>query len=107
VLVYFDRFVVGVLVSVGAVTFYATPYEVVTKAWIIPTAVSGVLFPAFASSVSSGPAQAGHLLRSGFRAMLFLMFPIAITLSCIGPFGLQLWLGSDFAAKSTSVMQWL
>ena len=49
-MVYLDRFVIGGIISVAAVAYYATPYEMVTKLWIIPSAIVGVLFPAFAAS---------------------------------------------------------
>ncbi len=42
-----DRFFIAGLVSVAAVTYYATPFEMVTKLWVISSAISGVMFPAF------------------------------------------------------------
>ena len=45
-MVYMDRFLIGAMVSMTAVAYYATPYEVVTKLWIIPGALMGVMFPA-------------------------------------------------------------
>jgi len=33
-MVYMDRFIIGAVVSMTAVAYYATPYEVVTKLWI-------------------------------------------------------------------------
>jgi O-antigen/teichoic acid export membrane protein len=50
VLVFLDRFVVGAVVSVGAVAFYSTPLEVVQRAGIVPIAIGTVLFPALAAS---------------------------------------------------------
>ena len=35
-MVYLDRFVIGAVISVTAVAYYATPYEIVTKIGIIP-----------------------------------------------------------------------
>ena len=34
-MVYMDRFIIGATLSMAAVAFYATPYEVVTKLWVI------------------------------------------------------------------------
>jgi len=45
-----DRFLIGSLISVSAVAYYVTPYEVVTKFWIIPSAIAAVMFPAFSMS---------------------------------------------------------
>ncbi|WP_419776316.1 oligosaccharide flippase family protein, partial [Lactobacillus helveticus] len=38
VMVYSDRFLIGALVSMTAVSYYVTPYEVVTKLLIVPGA---------------------------------------------------------------------
>ena len=46
---YVDRFVIGFAISAAAVAFYTTPQEMVTKLWIIPGALTGILFPAFAN----------------------------------------------------------
>jgi O-antigen/teichoic acid export membrane protein len=45
-----DRFLIGALVSMTAVAYYATPYEVVTKFLVLPVALTGVMFPAFSAS---------------------------------------------------------
>src|SRR6266550_8121337 len=42
-MVMIDRFLIGALVTMTAVTYYATPYEVVTKLWLIPGALVGVM----------------------------------------------------------------
>ena len=49
VMVSLDRFLIAALVSVAAVAYYATPYSMITKLWMIPAALVGTLFPAFAS----------------------------------------------------------
>jgi len=46
-IIFSDRFLIGALVSATAVTYYATPYEVVTKLLLIPGALVVVLFPVF------------------------------------------------------------
>ena len=45
----FDRFLIGSLLSMAAVTYYTAPYEAVTKLWIIPMSLTMTLFPAFSS----------------------------------------------------------
>lgn len=46
---YLDRFAIAALLSAAAVTYYATPYEIVTKLWIVPGALVAVLLPRFAA----------------------------------------------------------
>lgn len=40
-------FVIGAMVSAAAVAYYAMPFEVVTKLFVISGAISGLMFPAF------------------------------------------------------------
>src|ERR1019366_9056928 len=51
-MLYMERFAIGVLLSATAVAYYATPFEVVTKLLIISTAISAVMFPAFSLSAA-------------------------------------------------------
>ena len=62
---YLDRFVIGSLLSLTAVAYYATPYEIVTKLWYVPFSLIGVLFPAFSSSIAQRrPESAVLMVRS-------------------------------------------
>jgi O-antigen/teichoic acid export membrane protein len=49
ILVYIDRFVIAVLLSLSAVGYYAAPYEVVTRLSIIPVSLVAALFPVFSA----------------------------------------------------------
>ena len=61
-LIYMDRFLIGSLVSLSAVAYYATPYDMITKLLIIPSSMAGPLFPAFAASYAQGDYNRGNLL---------------------------------------------
>ncbi|NIP58769.1 MAG: oligosaccharide flippase family protein, partial [Gemmatimonadetes bacterium] len=58
---YVDRFVIGSLLTLSAVAYYATPYEAVTKIVLAPVAVAGVFFPAFAWAAPKRPERAAEL----------------------------------------------
>jgi O-antigen/teichoic acid export membrane protein len=102
-----DRVFVGALLSVSAVTYYATPYEIVRRMWIPSFAIAGVLFPAFALTRVSDSARAAKLFGAGSRAILMTMFPIALLVVAFSHEGMDLWLGGDFAERSGLVMQLL
>ncbi len=104
---YLDRFLVGALVSMSAVAYYVTPYEVVTKLWLIPGALTGVLFPAFAASIAADPPRAARLLDKGCRYVFLALFPLVLTLVVLAAPGLDLWLGAAFARHGARVVQWL
>jgi O-antigen/teichoic acid export membrane protein len=106
-MVYLDRFLVGGVVSMAAVAYYVTPYEVVTKLWVVPTAVLGVLFPAFASSYVSDRRAALVLAERARKVLFITLFPCILLLVGFASEGLAVWLGPEFAENSTFVLQWL
>jgi len=106
-MVYLDRFVIGSLVSVAAVAYYATPYEMVTKLWIIPAAIAGVLFPALAASFAQNPDRTAMLLCRGVKYVALALFPVTLLIAAFAFEGLRWWLGDEFAQHGTSVLQWL
>lgn len=104
---YLDRFVIGSVVSISAVTFYAVPFDVVTRFLIVPAGVTGVMFPAFASLYSMDRTEARRLFVRSVRYLSVLMFPITLVLVTLAAPGLRIWLGVSFVERSTPVLQWL
>jgi O-antigen/teichoic acid export membrane protein len=106
-MVYMDRFLISGLISVTAVAYYATPYEVVTKLWIIPSALVTVLFPAFSTSFGEDPQRAERLFYRGVKYIFLALFPIVLGIVLFAYEGLDVWLGKEFAQNGASVLQWL
>lgn len=104
---YLDRFLVGALISVSAVAYYATPYEVVTKLWVVPIALTGVLFPLFSAGYSSDLSRTSRLFWKAVKYVFAIMLPVAVLLDYAGRELLLLWLGASFAENSTFVLQLL
>jgi O-antigen/teichoic acid export membrane protein len=104
---YSDRFLIGGLLSLTAVTYYATPYEVATKLSLIPAAVVGVLFPAFSTALVSDPNQVSKLFHRAVKYVAVALFPIVFLMMMFAREGLSLWLGAKFATHSTAVLQWI
>lgn len=106
-MMYMDRFVIGAVLTISAVAYYVTPYEMVIRLLAIPAALVVVLFPAFAAAKTSGSSHAATLYSIGGRAILGILAPIVLVLVVFADEGLRLWLGEDFAQKSAAVLQWL
>lgn len=107
IMVNLDRVLIGALISISAVAYYATPYEAATKLWIIPSSVSAVLFPAFAAALVQDRGRAALLFEKGVKYIFLSMFPIVISALALGPWVLKLWLGVAFAENSRTVFQLL
>ena len=106
-MVYLDRFLIGVFISVTAVAYYATPYEVVTKLWLIPGALVSVLFPAFSTSFVQDHNRTGILFRQGVKYLFLALFPLTLVIVTLAHEGLDIWLSAEFSHHSTHVLQWL
>ena len=107
IMVYLDRFLIGALISVGAVAYYTAPFEIVTRFAVIPGAVTGVLFPAFAISLALDPERTKVLLSRGVKYIFLAVFPIVLLTAAFAPEALHLWLGDVFASNGSSVLRWL
>ena len=107
IFLYSDRFFLGSMVPLSAVTYYATPLDMVIKLWIIADSLNGALLPAYTAS----------LRVDGKRAMLLLerignyLFPIILApVLFIVLFSreiLAFWIDPSFAAHSAVILSWL
>lgn len=108
IMIYMDRFVIGSLVSVSAVAFYATPFEMVTKLLIVPAAIVTVLFPALAVAVREiDRTELIKLFDDSWRYVALALFPVVLFIITFSYEGLELWLGDTFAKESSTVLQLL
>ena len=103
--VYLDRFVIGLTISLSAVAYYVTPYEIVSKLWLIPGALTAVLFPRFAQASSSNLLPAQKLFRRGVMVVFLVIYPITLGIALFSLELLTLWLDADFAAHSYRLLQ--
>jgi len=102
---YLDRFVIGLTVSLSAVSYYVTPYEIITRLWIIPGALTAVLFPRFSQENSLDQGNTVTLFRQGVLAIFLVVYPISLAIAMFSQELLTLWLDVDFAQKSYRLLQ--
>ena len=102
---YVDRFIIGGIVSAAAVAYYTTPQELITKLWIVPGALTTVLFPAFATQVTQGGEQTRQLFDKAVYWLFLVLLPITLTLALFAHEILSAWVGPEFATHSALLMQ--
>jgi len=104
-LAYLDRFLISSMITINAVAYYATPYEVNSRLMIIPSAIVGVLFSAFGATYNQNRELTGKIFFGGLKYTYLLIFPLILLIISFAKEGLSLWLGKDFAIESTVVLQ--
>lgn len=102
---YVDRFVIGAMVSAAAVAYYTTPQEIITKLWIVPGALTAVLFPTFAAQMAQKDDEAKMLFYQAVRWLFLALLPVTLLLALFSNEILTLWVGSDFASHSAVLLQ--
>lgn len=105
-LVYMDRFFIGSLFSMSAVTFYTVPYEVITRTKILPSSLMTTIFPEFsAASEINNVERIETLICRSFKYISITMGLLAVLLFFYAPNILNIWLGADFVEKSSGVFK--
>ena len=100
-----DRFLIGSLISVSAVALYAVPWEAVTKLWIVPGALTMVLFPALVRLFRSAPEQVTVLNSASVRLMTVLVVPVCSIACLLAPWLLRLAGGTEYLSASVTVLR--
>jgi len=106
VMVNLDRFVIGGMLSLASVTYYATPYEMVTKLLVIGGALSAAYFP-LVSSVQNAD-DLNQIIRAYnrvIRIIVMIMLPVVVGIILCAYWGLSVWLTADFALKGAPVLK--
>lgn len=106
-LTYFDRFVIGALLTVSAVTFYTVPYDMILRLTVVGSAVTSVLFPTFSALFVRDRPAIRHAYHWGLRTIALIAAPLALGVLLLAPEGLLLWLGPAFASQSAPLLRWL
>ncbi|KQV86558.1 flippase [Pelomonas sp. Root1237] len=97
---YADRFIVGLFVPVATLAYYATPQELVMKLWILPGALTAVLFPALAAQIAQREQDAARLCRQAVLGLSLVLLPITLGLATFAGPLLSIWLGAAFATEA-------
>lgn len=102
---YVDRFIIGAIVSAAAVAYYTTPQEIVTKIWIVPGALTAVLFPAFSAKLVNSDEGVRKLFSEVILCLFLVLIPITSALAVFAKEILSLWVGWEMAEHGELLMQ--
>jgi O-antigen/teichoic acid export membrane protein len=105
ILVSMDRFLIGAALPVAMVGYYTAPFEAVTKLWVIPASLTATVFPACSALGTERRRELEILYSRSIKYLFLVLAPISLVLFLFARQITQLWLGHDFAEKSTLVLQ--
>lgn len=106
VLAYFDRFAIGALLSVTAVTHYTVPFDVLSRLPAIPVAMMGVFFPMLAQTRNNS-GQLPRMVRAASQLLVGFWVPGLVVCALLGKLLLSWWVGADIAQASSGVWAWI
>ncbi len=102
---YLDRVVIANLMSIIDVAYYSIPQDMVSKLSAIPTALLGVLFPAFSTALVCDRIKVTEYFQKSVLFLLLVLFPLIFFLALFSKEIFTLWLGMEYdASKSSEVM---
>ncbi|MGI9234479.1 MAG: flippase [Woeseiaceae bacterium] len=106
-LLYLGRIVIVVMISVEAVAYFVTPYEVVIKLLIIPSVLVSVLFPAFTQLFQKDSSDVSVLYRKSMLSLLVVMLPAVAVVYVFAEDALAWWINEEFSQNGFRVAQYL
>lgn len=99
-----DRFLISNVLGAAVVAYYTIPAEFMIRLLVLPAAITTTLFPVFTKDLSEKNHKNSFSLYKKSLKIIFLMMGAIVACIFIGAdLGFRLWLGPEFAEKSTAV----
>ena len=105
-LLYFDQWLIGVILSVATLTYYTVPFNLQSRLSVFPASMIRPLFPAFSAlEATDQKERIQHYFLRAHRYLFFALVPIFFVLFVWAHEILSAWIGPSFAANATETMQ--
>lgn len=103
---YLDRFILAYLISTAAVAYYVTPFEIVSKIWIIPGSLTLTLFPFFSfNSEKKNSTELIRMFKKSSYTIFLIVFPISLFFAFFSTEILSIWINEEFSIKSSLLLK--
>lgn len=100
-LMYFDQWLIGIVLGVAILPFYSVPIGLLSRLSIIPSSITSTLFPAVSSMKASGEwARIEAFFVRSHRYVLVALIPPLLVLFIWASEILRLWIGPEFARQA-------
>lgn len=99
-----DRFLIANVLGAAVVAYYTIPAEFMIRLLVLPAALTTTLFPVFSKDLSEKNfTSALALYKKSMRIIVLMMGTVTASVFIGARFGIDLWLGPEFAEKSFTV----
>ena len=106
-LLYLGRFALATMVSMEAVAYFSTPYDIVINMLIIPGVFVTVMFPIFAEQFPRDQQSVNGLYFRAIRYLLIVMLPLTLLTYLLAESALAWWISAEFSEHSARVAELL
>jgi O-antigen/teichoic acid export membrane protein len=97
-----DKLIIGAVLPLARVAYYAVPFNLAAKLFVVPYAVGPALFPAVSQTAALGRAGELRMLYLRTTKVLFTTsLPLVLILAVWADRVLAVWIGEDFALEGT------
>ena len=98
-----DRFLIANVLGAAVVAFYTIPAEFMIRLLVLPAAITTTLFPVFSKDLANkNYINSVALYKKSMKIIFLLMGAVATCIVIGADFGLGIWLGPEFAERSTA-----
>jgi O-antigen/teichoic acid export membrane protein len=104
-LVYGDRFVASSMLGVATIGYYSAPSDAITRLWVVPAAVTQVIFPALSRSVALGNGDHVRLYADTLRRLLVVLGPILWAAVLVSAEVMRGWLGPVVGGEAAPLLR--
>jgi O-antigen/teichoic acid export membrane protein len=106
-ILYSDSLVIGAMLPVTAVTFFAIGASLTEYARTVVSGISQTLTPMASAAQAVSPHEVSRLFRRSVRLGTLAVLPILVTFLVRGPTFIELWMGASYREASGSVLRLL
>jgi O-antigen/teichoic acid export membrane protein len=105
-LLYFDQWLIGVILTVTTLTYYTVPFSLQSRLSIFPASIISPLFPAFSAlEATDQKDRIEHYYLRAHRYLFFALVPVFFVLFVWAREILEAWIGPSFAFRATETMR--
>lgn len=98
-----DRFFLASMLSAAVVSYYTIPVDFLIRLLVIPASITSALFPVFSAKISEKNRDISSLYKKSLIIILMIMLPVSSVVFFLSRWGLEIWIGADFALHSFRV----